>query len=336
MEIPVLVPYAVGMRMRKKEYEMRKIVAVGLSATLQKTITFRELHLDSVNRSSGYRLDASGKSVNAARVLNQLESGCAVNVCPLGMENAELFLRLAAADGMDVDEVMVPGRVRYCYTLLEPGTGRATELVVSEPVAEEPASSGDFAAASEALLAKISARLDGASALLLAGSRPLQYPEDLCVRICALAKDAGCLVLADFHGKDLSLTLERCTPDIIKINEEEFCGTFSLPFPLPEAELERQIAVHNARLGNTIVVTRGSKDTFAASKGSSFRHAVRAVKALNAIGCGDSFSAGFLYSWLADRDVPKALEKGSWCATRNALNLRPGSIRDPDDKGEGL
>lgn len=310
---------------------MSRIIAVGLSTTLQKTITFTNLKTDSVNRSTGYRIDASGKAVNAARVLSQLSPGIVENVCPLGADNAKLFLELAAKDHLPVEWVPVPGRVRYCYTLLEPGTGRATELVVSEPVGDE-----DFSSVSEDLIALISKRLQGAEALLFAGSRPAAYPADMCARICALARDAGCAVMADFHGKDLKLTLERCVPDIVKINEEEFCGTFGYPFPLPEAELSKLIAEKSAALGNTIVVTRGSKDTFAGTKGTAFRQPVNAVTALNAIGCGDSFSAGFLFSWLADRDTKAALEKGSWCATRNALNMRPGSIRDPDDEGEGL
>jgi fructose-1-phosphate kinase PfkB-like protein len=310
---------------------MSRIIAVGLSTTLQKTITFTNLKLDSVNRSTGYRIDASGKAVNAARVLTQLSPGIATNVCPLGADNAKLFLELAAKDHMTVEWTPVPGRVRYCYTLLEPGTGRATELVVSEPVGTE-----DFSAASEDLLALILKNLAGAEALLLAGSRPAAYPSDMCARICKLAKDEGLAVMADFHGKDLSLTLETCAPDIVKINEEEFCGTFGYSFPLPEAELSALIAERSSMLGNTIVVTRGSKDTFAGANGVAFRQRVNAVTALNAIGCGDSFSAGFLYSWIADRDTKAALEKGSWCASRNALNMRPGSIRDPDEEGEGL
>lgn len=310
---------------------MSKIVSVGLSPTLQKTIAFKDLRLDSVNRSTGFRIDASGKAVNASRVLGQLEPGCAANVCPLGVDNAELFRELAAADGLEIDAVDVPGRIRYCYTLVEPGTGRATELVVSEPRAE-----ADYEAIAQDLLARVDRRLEGASALLFAGSRPSFWPTDLCARVCALAKARGLAVMADFHGKDLALTLERVIPDIIKINEEEFCGTFGYPFPLPEADLASFLARKSAELGSAIVVTRGSKDTYAASNGKGFHHAVEAVSALNAIGCGDSFTAGFLHSWLADRDVAKALAKGTWCARRNAFNFRPGSILDADAEGEGL
>ena len=52
---------------------MKKILCVCLSSTLQRTISFSQLKLTKVNRSEHYRQDASGKAVNSARVLTQLE-----------------------------------------------------------------------------------------------------------------------------------------------------------------------------------------------------------------------------------------------------------------------
>ena len=310
---------------------MKRILAVGLSPAIQKTITFKGLSIDSVNRSTGYRLDASGKAVNAARVMHQLEPGSADALCPLGRENAQAFLDLARDDGLSVESIEVPGRVRHCYTLVEPGTGRATELVVGEPDAV-----GAWDSIADAMVERVSFLLDRVDALLFAGSRPSSWPPDLPARIVALAKRRGRTVMADFHGPDLSLTISRAAPDIIKINEEEFCGTFGYEFPLAEGELARLIGKRSAETGSLIVVTRGARDAFAASGGEVFRGRVTRVSALNAIGCGDAFNAGFLHAWLSDQDVSSALERGAWCATRNARNLRPGSIRDPDAEGEGL
>ena len=84
-----------------------------------KTIFFRLLELGGVNRSGAFRLDASGKAVNAARVLHQLAPGSCVNVSPLGEENSALFLSLADNDALPVVSVSIPGRTRFCYTLLE-------------------------------------------------------------------------------------------------------------------------------------------------------------------------------------------------------------------------
>lgn len=313
---------------------MSRILAVSLSSTLQKTILFPGLSLDRVNRAKGYRMDASGKAVNAARVLNQLERGCVSSVVPLGTENSALFLELAEKDGLEVSWVPVPGRTRYCYTCVDPNEGSTTELVVDEPVDPSSVASEGFAAAADAILEKISEALTRADALLFAGSRPKAWPEDMSARICSLVKDAGKVVMADFHGKDLSLALESRVPDIIKINEDEFCATFGFRSGLEPEKLGALIAQKSRELDNALVVTRGSLDTYAGFRGTPFVSPVRKVKALNATGCGDSFSAGFLYAWLPGNDMAAALEKGAWCATRNALNLRPGSIRDANDEGE--
>ncbi|HBG35533.1 MAG TPA: hypothetical protein DDW88_00505 [Treponema sp.] len=310
---------------------MSEIIAVGLSPTLQKTIVFNELRIDSVNRSQGYRIDASGKSVNASRVLHQLEKNVVKNICPLGEDNASFFLELAAREELAVEAVYTAGRVRSCYTLVEPEFGRATELVVGEPSAAV-----DYARVSETLLEKIIVSLDTAKALLIAGSKPFFWPENLYADICKKATSMNVVTMVDFHGADLLKTLAVCTPDIIKINEQEFCETFSISFPLEEKGLIEQMIQQSKKIKSLFVITRGSKDTFASLDGAFYRSPVKRIKALNAIGCGDSFNAGFLYEYLFSRSIEAALEKGNWCALQNASSLRPGSILDPNEEGEQL
>ena len=53
---------------------MAKFLAICLSSTIQKTISFERVELKHVNRSTHYRLDASGKAINSARILEQLKS----------------------------------------------------------------------------------------------------------------------------------------------------------------------------------------------------------------------------------------------------------------------
>jgi fructose-1-phosphate kinase PfkB-like protein len=303
-----------------------RIITIGLSTTIQKTISFDRVEKGEVNRSTSYRLDASGKAVNSARVLCQIEPRVATALCPLGRETAPFFLELAEKDGLPVKWVSFPGRVRYCYTLLEPGN--ATELVVGEPV--DPLDAPSFADAAVAIEKLLATELVGADALLIAGSRPSGYPDDIYARFSSMARAAGVAVMADYHGKDLARTLAVAVPSIIKINEEEFAGTFGFDFPIPSEKLADLVARKSAELRSVIVVTRGSRDTFAGSPdGASFRQPVQAVTAVNPIGCGDSFSAGFLHEWLASRDIASALAEGTRCATLNAMSQRPGSILDP-------
>lgn len=188
------------------------------------------------------------------------------------------------------------------------------------------------------------------TALLFAGSRPAFWPQDVIQQIALAAKKAGALFMADFRGNDLlsllpvstdkaTSTFKACTPaltpGIIKINEAEFRETFMRSEEAngyaastgDAGDLAAAICEKSRELGNIIVVTRGADSTLAADRGTLYECASEKVRAVNTIGCGDSFNAGFLYEYMTSGNVETALKKGTWCAARNAERLSPGTIR---------
>lgn len=305
---------------------MAKFLSICLSSTIQRTIDFEKIYLAQVNRSTNYRMDASGKAVNSSRVLNQLEKGCVFTICPVGKENAELFTQLAVADGLNMSRVEIPGFTRECWTLLDKSKNTTTELVVGEPSLDENLKK-KIPEAQKKIFSLIDKHLSNVDGVLLAGSRPGIWSEDLYPQIATKVMSAGKIFLADYWGKDLQETLKVTVPSIIKINEEEFCGTFDLPFPLPEEDLQKSICEKSKELGNIIVITRGTQSTFAADKGTFTTCPCEKVTAINTTACGDSFNAGFLFEYTSTKDLNIALVKATWCAARNAERECPGSIQ---------
>ena len=174
------------------------------------------------------------------------------------------------------------------------------------------------------MLKFINDALPQVDAVLLAGSRPKIWSEDLYATISGMTHDAGKLFLADYIGADMTKTLASSVPDIIKINEEEFRATF------PERDgqpLEQAIAEKSRELNNILIITRGSESTLAAARGQFSECPTEKIAALNTTACGDSFNAGFLYEYLQTGDLDKALKKGTWCAARNAELETPGAIK---------
>lgn len=295
---------------------MKKILCVCLSSTIQRSITFEKVQLEHVNRSEHYVEHASGKAVNSARVLNQIEPGCVKTICPLGENNAQQFLNLAQKDNLEIEYVTIPGSTRICWTLLDRTSSTTTELVVGEPAAE-------ISQQPEVKLLKLLVEsLPEVDAVLLAGSRPGIWSKDLYATIAGMTKDAGKLFLADYIGEDLQLTLKSVTPDIIKINDEEFEKTFGVE----AGNLKSAITNKSAEFGNMIVVTRGCDSTYGAKNGEFFECPSEVVKPVNTTACGDSFNAGFIHEYLNSGDFMKALQKGTWAAARNAESEIPGSI----------
>ena len=315
---------------------MKKFLCICLSSTIQRTITFENLSLTKVNRSKKYRQDASGKAVNSARVLNQLEKGCVTTICPLGKENQDLFISLAEKDGLELMTAQIPGFTRECWTLLDKNNATTTELVVSEP---EPSDEQikDIQKAEIKLLKFITQALPKVDAVLLAGSRPSFWSEDLYSTICGIVKDNNKFILADFIGKDLMNCLKMpsaekveprpaLTPDVVKINDEEFCRTFDLNYPLETGELKKQVLSKSEEFRNIFVITRGKDSTLAAANGRIYECESEKITPVNTTACGDSFNAGFLYEYINSSDIQRALEKGTWCAARNAEKEVPGGI----------
>ena len=300
---------------------MSKFLCVGLSPSIQRTVSFDSVVKNSVNRSSEYRFDASGKAANSARVLNQLEKKSARLVCPLGAENISFFRKLAERDGLAVNPVEIPGRTSECWTLLDARDGGTTELV-----AEEPCVSSVFGEAEEKLFEIVRFEVKNADAVLIAGSSPASWKKETVPCIAKIVSQNKKISLADYWGKALLDTIEFCVPNIIKINEEEFLNTFGGNVPISDSELKHLVLNKSAELGCILVVTRGEKSTFAADKGNFVEFPVKKIKAVNTTASGDSFSAGFLYEYTKTKDFLKSLEKGTWCAARNAESKIPGSI----------
>ena len=168
---------------------MSKFLCICLSATIQKTVNFKNVQLEKVNRSLNYILDASGKAVNSARVLNQIEAGCVSVVCPLGKENSAEFLKLAEKDNLNVFAVETIGRVRECITLLDVENGTTTELVVGEPVTADSYQENE-----EKLISVVESLIKDVDGVLFAGSRP-------GIWFYSLHSIYGRKKRKDFHGR---------------------------------------------------------------------------------------------------------------------------------------
>lgn len=300
---------------------MSKFLCVGLSPSIQRTVSFDSVVKNSVNRSSEYRFDASGKAANSARVLNQLEKKSARLVCPLGAENISFFRKLAERDGLAVNPVEIPGRTRECWTLLDARDGGTTELV-----AEEPCVSSVFGEAEEKLFEIVRFEVKNADAVLVAGSSPASWKKETVPCIAKIVSQNKKVFLADYWGKTLLDTIEFCVPNIIKINEDEFLNTFGTKTSRSDGDFRHLVSDKSIELGCILVVTRGEKSTFAADKGNFVEFPVEKIKTVNTTASGDAFSAGFLYEYTKTKDFLKSLEKGTWCAARNAESKIPGSI----------
>lgn len=323
---------------------MKKILTLCLSAGIQKTIEFSKIQLNKVNRSLNYRFDIAGKAVNSARVLAQLAEKNEIHlsksdikqnitlICPLGEKNLDFWRELSKEENFIQKNVLIPGFIRECCTLIERESGRITELVVEEPKIQDENQKVKTKELLSLLECEFTNPKTKPDALLVAGSVPSYWDSNIMEEIARIARKNNVLLMADFKGKTLLNLLPDFTPNIIKINKEEFLETFYPEIFEQDApkcdtiKLQELICHQSKILGNIIIVTDGANDTILSNEGKCYIGKTEKVSVKNTIGCGDSFNAGFLYEFLKSKNLEKALEMGTFAASRNAESLAPGSI----------
>jgi 1-phosphofructokinase/tagatose 6-phosphate kinase len=297
-----------------------------MNPTLQKTLRFCDIIPDTVNRTSDYRLDASGKGVNVSRVLTQLGKK-SLHLTQLGGMLRPLFLELCKEDGLALNWVESNSSIRFAYTLINGADFSVTELVEEpEPVAE---------GTEERLRDAFEAALPTHGHLIISGTKAAGFSDDLVPFMVRRAKEEGLKTIIDVKGKDLvnSLPFE---PDIVKPNLYEFVSTFAPELvernglPEDETKIKRRITEIImdlcARYKCKIILTRGSKKIWAAEKTNFFEADFDPVKPLNTTGSGDAFTAG-LASALADgAALREAIAEGARCGRLNAQRFKVGTI----------
>ena len=297
-----------------------QILSIGLSPAIQKVDRFENFVYGEVNRAIGYHTDAAGKCINVARVLYQagLDTAC---LAPAGRENLDELAELCKRDGVRLEAVPTAGRTRTCTTLLDLSSGACTELVVGEPEIISPEEEKLFLDSFRRILPRVS------GVVIITGSRPMGFSEDIIPVMVREIKEKGLLLFADYREGDLlnSFCGAGLNPDYVKINAREFFKTF------PCDDLKKGLAEQSLKLGCRFIISRGADSTLAAKEGKIIEIPSNTVKAVNPIGCGDAMTAGLAAGILEGLDLQEAVKKGRDYAARNAVSLRTGWIL-PDDK----
>jgi tagatose 6-phosphate kinase len=280
-------------------------------------MTFRRLTIDDVNRAVGSAQYASGKSVNAARVLHALGSEVLATGF-LGGDTGKFMRADLDHSGIAHDFLEVNAPTRLCITLVDEQAGTATELIEEAGPVENKAY--------VKLLREMDANLWRAKALVLSGSLPPDAPTDFYADCVKRANDERVPVVLDARGQPLIAALP-CKPFIVKPNRQELADTVGVAVDSDEA-LRAAMRKMTERGAQWVAVTLG-KDGAMVSNGQDFwKIHTPVVKAVSAVGSGDSFAGGLAAGIAQREEVPQACALAAACGAANAMTLRAGHV-DP-------
>jgi tagatose 6-phosphate kinase len=291
------------------------IICLGPTPAVQKSMTFDRLTIDAVNRTGNVSQYASGKSINAARVLYTL----GVTVCCTGFSGGDTGTFLLAdleSVGIAHRFVQVSAPTRMCITLVDRAGQTATELIEeSKPV--EPAAYAQ-------LLEVLRSLLPESDGVVLSGSLTPGAPADFYARCVAAVVSAGKPVLLDATGEPLRQALAS-GPTVIKPNRSELSQTVGTPTDTDD-QLKSAIVQLLSKGPKWAVVTAGAKETVVSNGVHFWKIGSPKVDVVSPIGSGDSFAAGLMAGIVAGQSVPDACRLAAACGSANAMTDKAGHL----------
>ncbi len=292
------------------------VLVVCLAPTIQRTMVFERFTAGQVNRARETLIDASGKGVNAARVLIQ-DGGSSIHLTHCGGEHAELFNQLCQATGFRLEAIACASEIRTCTTLIDLASGQVSELVEECP--SVPPTTWRL------LKDRFIHLLEGVSAVLLSGKPASGYPEEALPELARLTSQAGKHLILDIRGRALVEALPF-SPSLCKPNLSEFKESYGLLGIAEGMDPAEAAAELSKRWGCPFLITNGPGPAILASEGRARLMPVPSVKALNPTGSGDACAAGIALGLARGWKLEKACEYGLELGSRNAETLRPGRI----------
>lgn len=292
------------------------VLCLGLSPALQRTMVFKQVQVNQVNRVRQVTLSAAGKSLNTARALAALGVECTATGFN-GGHNGELITSFLQEYGVDSALTAMRAETRICTTLIDETSGSVTELVeeAPQPDAHEIA---NFVEQNIALVKK-------SCMLVISGTLPPWAGDDFYRPFTIAAKEAGVPIVIDSHRAAL-LSVLQDQPLMVKLNLYELEVTFNESVA-SEPQLIQLMGRLIAGGAQSVFLTQG-KDVACLLDGENFTtHPPPPImQHCNPIGSGDCATAGIVCGLMNNDSLQAAAQLGVACGSANVESLTPADI----------
>lgn len=250
-------------------------------------------------RGRNERHDPGGGGINVARVFVRLGG------------NARCFYLAGGATGTALDELLdlhqlvrnrtpIGGQTRVSTSIFESTTGNQYRFVTKGP---------EIAPTEwqHCLEAVVGTKCDY---LVASGSLPEGVPQDFYARIAEAVAGRGMRLVLDSSGPALKHGLSRGGVFLVKPSIGELSGLVGRPLAGDqEIAAAARAIVENGQAEN-VAVTLGSEGALLSNASGVIRLPAIAVKALSAVGAGDSFLAAMVHALATGREIEDAFRFG--------------------------
>lgn len=288
------------------------IGTITLNPSIDKRYIMEDFLLGEVMRAKEVHSTAGGKGINVSRVIRLLEEPVMATGF-LGGGNGE-FIK-ASIKKLNIEDyfVNVEGETRNCLAFIS-NNFKQTEVLEPGPVIKEYETE-NFIKAYEDMLSKC-------NILIASGSLPQGMEKNFYATLIEKANKEGKKFLLDTSGQSLIEAI-KAKPFFIKPNADELSVISGRSIEKDEDIISVMDSIHEKGV-SLIVVSQGEKGAIASFKGERYKINIPKVKAVNAVGSGDSMVAGIAVALNRGYSLEETLIMGAASGTANAMEEQTG------------
>lgn len=278
--------------------------AIDIATSVDRVVPLHKLRCTSARR------DPGGGGINVARVVQRL-GGAPTAIYPAGGSTGQLLRRLVDREHVSSIVVEIGEETREDFTITEEKSGQQYRFVLPGASMTETEWSNCLNALRDIV--------DGPSFVVCSGSLPPGVPEDFYARAARIAKSRKSKLVLDTTGRPLAAALEEGVY-LIKPNLRELQELVHAPLSNPEACLEAGRTLVDSGRVEVIALTLGHQGALLITAESAFRARAPDVKSVSAVGAGDSFLGGMVWSLASGGSMVEAFRYGVAAGSAAVMN----------------
>jgi 6-phosphofructokinase 2 len=264
-------------------------------------------------RCHGLRRDPGGGGINVARVVQRL-GGDVTAIYTAGGSIGQFLRQLVEREQVGSRPVSIAAETRESFTVNEDITGNQFRFVLEGPRLEP----GEWAQCFHAL----ESLRPFPTYLVASGGLAPGVPEDFYVQVARLAKARGGRFVIDTSGAALRHALGEGAY-LIKPNRRELSELTGSSLDSESDMVDACHQIVKAAQAEVVALTLGDQGALLVAHNGAWRAPALAVEPVSAVGAGDSFLGGMVWSLAAGHTLPEAFRCGVACGA--AALLTPGT-----------
>ena len=291
------------------------ITVINLNASVDKRYELADIQKGQVIRARQVENTAGGKGLHVANVANILgEDVMATGF--LGGKTGEFIEEKLVKMSIKNDFVKIAGTTRECLAFI---TDDLVQTEILEPGPEVTVGELDL------FLKKYDKLLALSSVIVASGSIPSNVTDDIYGQLINRALRANKKFLLDTSGQFLIKGI-KANPFFIKPNIDEL-EAISGKTISNEKDILEEIAKLNDKGIKCVVVSMGKDGSLVGFGPERYKVQVPKIVAVNPVGSGDAFVAGFAVGLHRGYKVEDTLALAAACGTANAMERQTGYVK---------